>query len=416
MINKYVTQEKIFFWNVLGSISTAAISVFLLNIVSRLLSDSVSDTFSFAQTIGNQLIVIGLFQVRNYQATDIKEKYSFSAYFGTRIFTCLMMMLGTVIYIFFKGDDSYKSNVIFLLCLYRATDAFSDVYQGLFQQKTRMDIAGKSLFYRNCLVAIVFFLGLVFTKDLLITLSLVCLVSALFIVGYDIRIGRYFEKVRIKGICFSKIYQLILESSPLFINGFLQLHIYSQSRYSIDEMLKLGLAQTGMQKDFNILFMPAFVMNLMMFFLRPMITQMAVYEMRQDMKSLNKLRNKILLILLLFAIIVLTASGFIGLPIISLVFGTDLTQYQVPFMILMLGGVISAYATVFDNILIVLRQQKLLIISYFSAFIVSILTSNYLVRQYHILGASISFLLAMTVWLLLTLGIYVKVGYRKKEK
>ena len=74
---KNTSQSKNFIWNMAGSISSALISVVLLMIVSRFLSTSDSDVYAYAYSVGNLLVVIGLFQVRNFQATDIGEKYSF---------------------------------------------------------------------------------------------------------------------------------------------------------------------------------------------------------------------------------------------------------------------------------------------------------------------------------------------------
>lgn len=60
----------------LGSLSAAVLSVVLLMVVTRFLSPIDSDSYAFAYSFANMMIVIALFQVRNYQATDIGEKYS----------------------------------------------------------------------------------------------------------------------------------------------------------------------------------------------------------------------------------------------------------------------------------------------------------------------------------------------------
>ncbi len=56
------------------------------------------------------------------------------------------MLLLALSYIFLSKYEFQKSVCIFLICLYRGSDALSDVFQGLFQQNARLDIAGKSLF------------------------------------------------------------------------------------------------------------------------------------------------------------------------------------------------------------------------------------------------------------------------------
>ncbi|WP_231198496.1 hypothetical protein [Streptococcus equi] len=55
-----------------------------------------------------------------------------------------------MLYIYLESYSGFKGLVIWLICLYRCTDAISDVFQGMFQQRERLDIAGKSLFIETC--------------------------------------------------------------------------------------------------------------------------------------------------------------------------------------------------------------------------------------------------------------------------
>ena len=52
--------------------SSAAVSVVLLFIVTRVLSSVSADLYSFAYAIANLFVIIASFQVRDFQATDIK--------------------------------------------------------------------------------------------------------------------------------------------------------------------------------------------------------------------------------------------------------------------------------------------------------------------------------------------------------
>ncbi len=56
-------------------------------IVTRLTSASIADQFSLVWSIGTLWVVIGLFQVRNYHGTDVRQNHSFIAYFQARILT-----------------------------------------------------------------------------------------------------------------------------------------------------------------------------------------------------------------------------------------------------------------------------------------------------------------------------------------
>ncbi|HER2889388.1 TPA: lipopolysaccharide biosynthesis protein, partial [Streptococcus pyogenes] len=116
-------------------------------------------------------------------------------------------------------------------------------------------------------------------------------------------------------------------------------------------MTTLGEIALGSQTIFNILFMPAFVMNLLILFFRPYITQMAIALIRGQIKEFNKIQVQLFAYLGVFSLIALVGSGLFGIPFLSMLYGTNLTDYWVDFMLIMLGGSIGSFATVIDNIL-----------------------------------------------------------------
>ena len=92
-IGQKVSQKEVFMWNILGSLASAAMSTLLLLSVARLLDSYNADVFSIAYAVGNLLITVATFQVRDFQATDIKEKYSFNNYFYARVLTIIIMIV-----------------------------------------------------------------------------------------------------------------------------------------------------------------------------------------------------------------------------------------------------------------------------------------------------------------------------------
>lgn len=219
----------------------------------------------------------------------------------------------------------------------------------------------------------------------------------------------------LSNISFQNSLKLLKESFPLFLNGFLIIYIYTQPKYAIELMTTLGEVALGSQTIFNILFMPAFVMNLLILFFRPHITQMAIALIRGQIKEFNKIQVQLFAYLGVFSLIVLVGSGLFGIPFLSILYGTNLTDYWVDFMLIMLGGSIGSFATVIDNILTAMRKQQLLLIPYTGGFLISLLITNLFVMKYHILGAALSFLITMLVWLGLSIMIYLFIMNRFKK-
>lgn len=410
MNNEAQIKKQAIIWNILGSVSAAAISVVLLMVVTRFLSKIDSDIYAFAYSFANMLVVIALFQVRNFQATDISEKYSFTHYFIARVISCTLMIVIAFVYISISKYNSYKSLIIILVCLYRLTDAFSDLYQGMFQQKERLDIAGKSLTFRNFAIFVGYTFSIILFKNLLISLCVTVIISISFILIIDLTKSKGFIDIKISELIkmpnVIKSFRLLKESLVLFLNGFLIIYIYTQPKYSIETMTLLHKIPLGSQTIFNILFMPAFVMNLMMLFFRPQITMMAIALLNGKIKDFNKIQVRLFLFLALSILVVLLGSGILGIPFLSLLYAVNLNNYWVPFMLIMLGGAVGSFATAIDNVLTAMRKQNYLLIPYFSAFLFSVLFTNHFVAKYQLLGASLSFLLTMVFWLLISIIIF----------
>lgn len=386
--------------------SSAAVSVVLLFVVTRVLSSESADLYSFAYAIANLLVIIASFQVRDFQATDIKEKYSFDAYLVTRIISNIVMVLVLIGYIALNPSTHSQVGIIFWVSFFRVSEALSDVFQGLFQQKERLDIAGKSLFLRNAFSTLSFMLALVISRDIFLSVVIQTLVSFGFIALFDFPHSKLFHKINLSTVKVKDIIAILKDCLPLFINAFLLVSIYNQPKYALNAIFNQGLIADGVQRDFSILFTPIFAMNLMIAFLRPMITQLAIFLEEKKVSHFIRYKNNLFRILLVTSVAITLVAYFLAIPVMEVVYGVHLKEYQMSFLLLLFGGIASTFSTVCDNILTVFRKQHYLVISFFVGYLVSVLTAETLVSQYHILGASISFLLSMLAWLIASLIIY----------
>lgn len=416
-MNNTPSQKSIYVWNLLGNLATAAVSVCFLIIVSRFQTPAIADQYSLAISVGNLWVIIGLFQVRNYQATDIVDKFSFKSYYIARIVSTILMWITLYPYLVFIHYDLSSSFVISLTILilaYRTCDVWSDLYQGLFQQKSRLDIAGKSMFLRYLISVIILFVSLMIQKDLLVGFLLVVIFNIFFIFGFDIKFSKLFHSSNNRRT-FS-IYNLrqgfsiLKDCFSLFIYGFLINLIFNEPRIIIAQQLLSQKMQSGVQRDFNILFMPVFFMSLCILVIRPLITSLAEKRQAGEMIQFYSIIKKIFVFLILVGFLTTLVSYLIGTPVLSLIFGVDLNSYQLELTILVFSGILYSIALVFENILTIYRKHNLLLIVYVSMYIVSLLLSKPLIISYGILGACISFMLVMVLYVIggFSLYLYVK--------
>ena len=413
------STKQNYVWNLFGTASSSLISVILLLFASRLLDSHNSDIFSIAYALGQQFFVLGYFQIRNMQSTDIQEKYSFKSYHNTRIVTIIMMIITSVVYVFIQEYDVYKSVIILLLVLYRAIDAYSDVFQGYFQQQNRSDLAGKIQFYRSWICLIVFGFSLLLTKSLMISSIVICLINLLLTVILDYRIlirnfNTNFSPSVSKDL--SSILSILREASPLFLNGFLITYVYNEAKIDIDLLLTQGFFSNGIQRDFNVLFMPVFVLSLLFFVLRPLTTQLSIYWYEKKYELFYKQVRLLFVAMTVLGVIIIGLGYLIGTEILGLVYGTSLVEYKVPFAILLAGGILNVLALVIDIVMTIFRKQSYLLIVYIFTFIVAKLTTMKFVKNNGILGASSSFLISMTVFFITSTLIYIWVNHNEKRK
>ena len=324
------------------------------------------------------------------------------------------MMLVAVFYIFHYHYTGLKAAVILSLCAYKAVEALSDVYQGWFQLKERLDLAGKGMTFRVILSLAVFIITLGVSGNLLLSCLIMTLISIacfiLFEIRYMVQSGFQKEasetaKKRQKGI--RALGDIFVKCFPLFLNAYLVMLIFNAPKMAIDRAITAGNMEAGMQTVYNIIFMPTTVINLVYLVFQPVVTKMAI-EWNDGRK---KQFIQIVLIMLggLFAmsIVVLLAAWLLGIPVLSLLYGIELGNCKSELIVLIIGGFLYTFSSVFDNALIVMRKQYLLLISYLVSWVFINITVEGFVTSFGLMGASLSYTCAMAVFCLTTMLIFL---------
>ena len=403
IIDKPASTRQIYFWNMFGSFSNALSSVVFLMIVARTLTGEEEDTFSIAFSIAQLMYTIASFQVRVYQSTDVNEEYSFGDYFGFRIITSILMIFFTAGYVLLHGYSGMKAIIIITLCLYRLLDAIADVFEGLYQQKERLDIAGRFLSFRVVLSMIGFATILHITRNLLFGCIGIVVIYGLITILFAVRhTGQFLESnAKILEFRFASFKKMAISVFPIFLNGFMLMYIFNVPKNAIDSGLNMGVLPVGSQILYNILFMPASVINLMFIFFRPQITRMAVYYSEGSINSVNKTARRIGLILAGTTVFIVVAGVTIGLPILGFIYNKNLGDYKIEFMLILLGGGFSTLATLMDNLLTIVRKQHLNLISYGASLVVALIIVNPLVNHYAIIGAAATYFCSMLLLFIL---------------
>ncbi len=416
LITEKPSEKEIYIWNILGSLANAGLSVIILMVVTRTLDNQKADIFSIAWAISQLMATIGCYQIRVLQATDVEEKFTFRQYFEFRIVTIVAMMICSCIYVYIKHYTVYKAIIIIIICGYRAVDSLADVFEGWFQQKERLDLAGRALFIRVIIAIVGGGICLVVMHDLL-ALSLMLLF--IYVVGlllYDIR---YYNKLKVlekqKENQKNKWLQgLLVAGTPLFVNAYLLMDIMNTPKIVIDAAIMNGGLQNGSQTIFNILFMPASVLTLAYIVFRPLLTKMAIEWTMGRIKNFLKIIGSIMCCLLGMSILIIGGSALLGIPVLSVLYAMDLTMYKKELLLIILGGCFCTFSYVLDNALVVIRRQYLLVCAYVVSWAYVKIFAHTFVGKWGIMGAAIVYTTSMLLFLATTLLIFIIC--LKKEK
>jgi len=405
-----ISLKSIYFWNMAGSFSNALSSVVLLMVVARVMSRGDGDVFTLAWAIAQMMLTIGKFEVRVFQATDIVGSYKFRQYLRFRILTIILMLVSTLVYSGIRGFDFYRTTIVMLVCLVKVMDAASDVFQGGFQQKERLDLSGKCLTYRVFISNIAFGITIFLTRDLFISCLVMWIVSMICFVMFDVRFSLKFPdmlKLRQKEQGYAWMFSLLKSCLPLFINTFLLASIFNAPRMAIDNAIDSGILEQGRQVYYGILFMPAAVLNLSFLAFRPLITQMAIQLQEGNSSFYFKSIRKIYAYLMIMSVLILTGGWLVGTPVLSVVYNINFSGYTTVLLILLVGGVVNTFANVLNHALTVIRRQRTLLIAYLITWGYAQYFSPILVTRSGLLGGAVTFASSMLLLLAVTLVLFI---------
>ena len=393
MLRTEASHKRIMAWNAAGSAVYALSSFLMLLIVVRACGEDEGGVFSMGYAIAQLMLTVGGFESLTYFATDAGNRFSYAQYLAFKLVTCALMIVVSIIYVLSFNFDTHKAAVAWALCGFRFFEALSQFWFGAFQKEERLDLGGFSSVWRS-VIGIALFAGvLVPTGDVVLAVIAATASEAAWIALYDIPRLRMIVHVGAPDFAPRALAQLLWACLPLFIASFLAAYLNNVCKYAID-----AVGTDQMQAVFNVLFMPAFVINLfLIFFMRPALTTMARDWMNRALASFMRIIGRLLAIAAAITIVVIAGCALIGIPILEWFYGIELGEYWGALLIAMLGGGFLSASNVFYNGLVVIRTQHAVLVGYAIAIAVAALIATPLVASQGVMGACIAYCIACAV-------------------
>lgn len=390
-----------------GSLIYSFVSMLLYIPVARICPADEAGVFAIAFTTSQMLFIIGQFCMREYQVTDQNGIQNASYYISARLLSLLLMLVCCLAWVGIHDYSQEKVWIILLLCFYKMTDAFGDVFEGYFQCCGKLYLSGQLLGLRSLVPAAFFVIVLYVTKDLVTACLTLVLVSVLFAAALEVYLVRR-QRVSLWAKDFRKTLGLLKDCIPLAISGFVVMYISNASKYAIDAVMRQEY-----QTYYNIIFMPTFVINLLSgFIFKPYLLQLTDHWNQGNVKEFLRFSRKMVLLIAGITAMITLAGKLLGIPVLSLVYGvTEIQGYEAEFLLLLVGGGFSAISIYEYYLLTVMRRQQWICLGYLAVAALVLVCAHGAVRAGGLMGGTVLYLggyILQTLAFALILAVLIK--------
>lgn len=409
-VDKKPDDKYKYIWFTMGTACFALATLVMTIVISRLLGETQAGMFSVGLSIAQWLVTIAYFEIRTFQVTDVRNEYSFKYYLTLRILMCIITFLASIVYVVVNNYDIQKVIIILLVCLYKISDSIADTFEGEFQKEDRIDISGKSEFYRVFFSILVLVIAVAVSKNLILSLIIMNVVAYGMIVLLDISIAVKRVSVRMTGDM-KRLWELVKMCIPLAVSTFLSTYIINSSKLSVDRVLG-----DEAQLYYTAVFMPNMVINLFSgIIFKPMQTAMAVNYYEKKYKNFWHIISKMILIITGFTFVCEVGAYILGIPVLSWLYGVNLKEYKLTLLLLLLCGGVNAINIIFYYVLAIMRKQKYMTILYIIVCLVSFLIMDTMTGKMGLMGASLGYLILVSLLAALLL-VYIIIQTRRNTK
>ena len=400
--------------NTIGTAAWGMVFPLLTIVVTQLVGVELAGMFSLAFVTASLLMIVANYGVRTFQVSDIAETHSFSDYQLNRWITCALAILVGVIYCSIRGYSAEMFTISMGVYVYKMIDGLADVYEGRLQQADKFYLAGISQAFRSLLVLIVFSLFLLISHNLpgaCIAMAVAAVLSFL-VLTFPLAL---LETPKSARATMHGVSDLFKQCATLFIALFMYSLIDNMPKFVME-----GVLSYDNQLYFNALYFPAQMILLAVGLVyKPLLVRMAeAWADPEKHRRFDLSIAAIMLVILAITGVVALIMAWIGIPIMSFMYGLDFEPFRgLCFIMLAAGGVTAAIDFLYQ-VITVLRRQKDVMRLYAITFGFSLFVPILLINFTGLPGAIIGYLIVMCILLVLLVSEYISIrlSFRKGGK
>jgi len=367
-------------------------------VVTRFGQLSDAGILSLAFAVGNVLKTIGVFGGKMFQVTDIKRQYSYRMYLIQRFFSLGLMIIALMGFIFYSKYETNKALGIVLIAFIYLIEVIEDCIWGHYQALDMLYVGTQMFCTRWIAIFIVFIICMVKSGNMTISLAAGAVTSAVVFLVWIVILSRENNgDINVNGgsgissTGLSWLPGMIKQIFPLFVAGFCSIFISNIPKFAIDRYL-----DDEIQACYGFVAMPVFVIGLLnQFIYQPTVVKLTnEYYDGKIMQFKKNVKKQMVIVAGIMTLCVCGAAA-IGIPVLSIIYHTDLENYWRELVILQFAGGFLGLSGYFNVILTIMRKQKIILEGYLVALVLGIVILNVAVRFAGTVGASVGYLVVM---------------------
>lgn len=392
-------------WNTVGVGLWGMVFPVLTIVVTQLAGAEQAGMFSLAFVTALLLMFVGNYGVRNFQASDLDEEYSFADYQANRVLTVVIMLVAGITYCKFRGYADQMWLMSLGVYLYKAVDALADVYEGRLQQVDKLYLAGISQAFRSAAALIGFSLALLITRNVGVSSIVMAVIAAITFVVFTFPLAQL-ETPKSRSANAKRVIGLLKQCFPLFVALFMYNLIDNMPKFVME-----GALPYDSQLYYNALYFPAHAILLTSGFIyKPMLLKMSnAWADPAKRKKFDLIIVVMFVIIVGITVVVAGAMSWFGLAIMSFLYGIDFEQYRGLCFVMLAAGGVTAGIEFLYQVITVLRRQRAVTKLYLITFGFSLFVPVLLVNFTGLPGAVIGYLIVMCILLVLLVSEYASI-------
>lgn len=395
------------FYNSFGTIFYYGCQWLTTLLVVRISGFEDGGNYSLAMTFTAAFAIMALFNTRQYQVSDVTGEYSDRTYIRSRFTAMAISFAVCFAGLFFNAYTPYQWGVILLYMIFKCGEAWIDVYHGIDQKNGRMDYICYSYIFRGFFMIAGFCGVLYLTKNLVLAIGSMTLLTFLTAFFYDRRTAERFiakdgaaNRADVKKLMFAML-PLVLVAvtnnlSISFPKYFLE-RFYDETvlGYYSSVATPSMIVQVGASTIFI-----------------PLITPLADRLKENDKKGFLDILKKVALVFAGLSVLALIVSALFGEWFLVLLFQEEIRPYTYLFVPIIISTLLISVNAALFPVCTVLREIKGQLAVGIGGIVSSVAASAVLIRRYCMDGVVVSLLITLAIQII----IEIYCVYRKMSK